>query len=673
MSDEKPADRLPVALVRIDSPLPQLDRVFDYAVPSSMEASAQPGVRVRVRFAGRLLSGFIVGRAADTSITTPLRPLERVVSPEVVLTPAVNRLIERVAARYAGTFADVVRAAVPPRHARAESQVAPGADNPVAAGSAAIPVESGVDGVLEPWLDYAHGAALIERLRANRSAGLRAVWSQAPAHRWTSDVAAAVLAIRSTGGGVIIVVPDSTDVARLAARLQDLLMGAESSAARRPTSGQNDIALLTAELGPQRRYASFLRILRGHARIVIGTRAAVFAPVHDLAAVIVWDDDDESLWDPHAPYWNARDVAGMRSTDEDCALLVGSASRSLVTEQWCSSGWARSLVATRAAVRTVGPRVIGVPDDSSDGPSRRLPRVAWEVAKQALTSGPVLVQVARPGYLPRVACASCRQLASCTCGGPLALDAPGAAPRCVRCAGTFPSWACVHCGDVHLRAVRVGAERTAAEFGRSFPGVPVLWSQGASPIRSVEDQPAIIVATAGVEPWVKSGYAALLILDARGQLQRASLRAGEEAARRWFQAACLVRPGATVVIDADPATWPVQAMMRWDAPWLARRELAERESARLVPVTRMAAFRGRPADVADLLAGIEIPHRSLRVGDDRWLVSVDRRDGTQFAHDVSLAQVSRATRHSGNPVNVMFDPREPLSAFSRSGPGPDPS
>ena len=675
MSEERQAEHLPVALVRIDSPLPQLDRVFDYAVPPGMDAVAQPGVRVRVRFAGRLLSGFIVGRSATSSVTTPLRPLERVVSPEIVLTPSIARLVERVAVRNAGTFSDVVRAAVPPRHARAESAIAPPASGDGSSSPTVPTLPSTPDGPMEAWQAYAHGAALIERLRSQRTAGLRAVWSLAPARRWTNDVVAAVLATRSSGAGVIVVVPDGTDVERLTIHLrQALATGAVTGDAMGDTGKASDpIAVLTADLGPQRRYMSFLRILRGHARIVIGTRAAVFAPVHDLGAVILWDDDDDSLWDPHAPYWNARDVAALRSADEGCAVLVGSASRSLVAEQWCATGWARSLAATRSTVRAVGPRVIGVPDEAMDGPTGRLPRVAWEIAKQAVTTGPVLVQVAQPGYLPRVACASCRHLASCTCGGPLALDAAGAPPRCVRCGLTIPAWACAHCADVHLRAVRVGAERTAAEFGRAFPEVPVVWSQGASSIRRIDDQPAIVVATAGVEPWAEQGYAAVLILDARRQLQRASLRAGEEAARRWFQAACLARPGAAVVIDADPATWAVQALLRWDAAWLARRELAERESAHLTPAVRTAVFRGAAADVTDLLAGITVPPRVVRVADDRWVASVDRRDGATFARDVHRWQAMRTARHTGAPVHVMFDPREPLIALTRPEVGGVPS
>ena len=78
----EPAAVDPVAHVVVDSPLPHLDRVFDYSVPASLDAVAQPGVRVRVRFAGRLVDGWVVARTGASAHT--LRPLHAVVSPEVV-------------------------------------------------------------------------------------------------------------------------------------------------------------------------------------------------------------------------------------------------------------------------------------------------------------------------------------------------------------------------------------------------------------------------------------------------------------------------------------------------------------------------------------------------------------------------------------------------------------
>ena len=119
----RPAATLPVARVAVDVALAHLDRPFDYRVPAHLDEAAAPGVRVRVRFAGRLVDGFLLERVADTDHAGRLAWVDKVVSPEPVLTAEVAALCRAVADRYAGVLADVLRLAVPPRHARVEAEV----------------------------------------------------------------------------------------------------------------------------------------------------------------------------------------------------------------------------------------------------------------------------------------------------------------------------------------------------------------------------------------------------------------------------------------------------------------------------------------------------------------------------------------------------------------------
>ncbi|MDP9416473.1 MAG: hypothetical protein M3P48_01220, partial [Actinomycetota bacterium] len=117
------APELPVARVLVDVPLAHLDRPFDYLVPESLSGPAQPGVRVRVRFAGQEHDGFVLERVEASEHTGRLERIRRVVSPVPVLAPEIAELAREVADRYAGTAADVLRLAVPPRHAAAERAV----------------------------------------------------------------------------------------------------------------------------------------------------------------------------------------------------------------------------------------------------------------------------------------------------------------------------------------------------------------------------------------------------------------------------------------------------------------------------------------------------------------------------------------------------------------------
>lgn len=149
----EPAATDPVARVLVDIALAHLDRPFDYAVPTAMADSAVPGARVKVRFAGQDVDGFVVERASTTDHTGRLQPLRRVVSAEPVLSPEVALLTETLAHRYAGARSDVLRLAVPPRHAAAEKTVIDPAPPPVleAAGTS--------------WGEVEHAAAYLRRDR----------------------------------------------------------------------------------------------------------------------------------------------------------------------------------------------------------------------------------------------------------------------------------------------------------------------------------------------------------------------------------------------------------------------------------------------------------------------------------------------------------------------------
>src|SRR5882672_5658625 len=119
--ERRPAPTMPVARVVVDVPLAHLDRPFDYLVPDDLDAEAVPGCRVRIRFAGQRVDGFLLDRAAESNHKGRLEFLDRVVSKEPVLSPEIATLARAVAGRYGGTMIDVLRLAIPPRHAKVEA------------------------------------------------------------------------------------------------------------------------------------------------------------------------------------------------------------------------------------------------------------------------------------------------------------------------------------------------------------------------------------------------------------------------------------------------------------------------------------------------------------------------------------------------------------------------
>ncbi|WP_166847755.1 primosomal protein N' [Isoptericola sp. BMS4] len=750
------ADELPVARVVLDLQPAHLDREYDYLVPADVAADAVPGVRVRARFGPQEVGGYVVARAESSAHTGRLVPLRRVVSGDPVLSEPVLRLARAVADRYAGTLADVLRLAVPPRHARVEKEVLAAladrrddtgdtgdtagpagfgtegsagsgegsdvADEGRDASGAApapppvVPPGGGDDGAA-PWAPYRGGEAFCRHLTAGEAP--RAVWTPLPGleapqgaqdgrhggrpgddpgagpradpgtrpgagepmatrPHWTVAVAHAVRATLAGGRRALVVVPDARD----AERVCDALRGAGLD--------DDQVARLLADDGPAPRYRAFLRARHGLADVVVGTRAAMFAPVPDLGLVVLWGDGEDTLAEPHAPYPQAREVLALRSDLERAAYLLASPGRTVQAQALLAAGWAREIAAPRDVLRARAPRVRALTsvELAAEGPgaAARLPSAAWRAARDALARGPVLVQVPRTGYLPVVACGRCRTAARCTaCHGPLGLRGRASAPQCSWCGRLAGGWRCDECGDTRLRAVRVGSDRTAEELGRAFPGTPVRVSASTAPggvLDRVGAGPALVVATPGAEPVADGGYAVTLLLDAAVSTASTGLAASTEALHRWLAAAALTRPapdGGQVLLVGDAAPAPTGALVRFDAPGLADRELAERRELALPPAVRVAAVTGDRGPVEAVVGRVELATGEAVLGpvelpgDDgpggaagtleprvRVVLRVPLARGHELSAQLRASLAVRSARREGGTVRVHVDPKEML-------------
>ena len=646
------AETNPVAQVLVDLPLAHLDRPFDYAVPETMALTAAPGARVKVRFAGQDVDAFVVARVAHSEHTGRLQPLRRVVSAEPVLSPAIVALSELVARRYAGSRADVLRLAVPPRHATTEKQ----------ASEPAPPSPRGAGEIAPGWEVDTHGAAFTHALAQGRSP--HAVWAAAPGTDWPARLAQAAAATYASGRGVIICVPDGKDVLRVGAALHTAL-------------GEGHHVTLTAESGPSARYRDFLAIARGARKIVVGTRAAAFAPVHDLGLVVIWDDGDDLHCEPRAPYPHARDVLLLRTESEATGMLVGGFARTVEAEYLLETGWAAQISPPRAHVRAaLTVAITGATDrDLERDPmarATRFPALSFDTIRAALQHGPVLVQTPRAGYAASLACERCRTPARCgSCQGPLRQSSSERPPSCAWCGTDQSAFACTTCGHRGLRAPVRGDARTAEELGRTFPRTLVRTSSGDRVLASVDAKAAIVVATPGAEPVAAGGYAAVILLDTWLALGRLDLRTGEEAVRRWMNAAALTAPGGRVVAVGDPAEPALQALVRWDPAGYARREMAERRSAHLPPASRMATITGSPAALDDALTLLRVPDATELLGpipvpevagvreprnEERVVLRVPRAQGVALSDALGELQRLRSARKLA-AVRVQVDPQ----------------
>lgn len=638
----------PVARVVLDLPLAHLDRTFDYAVPVAMAEGAVAGARVKVRFGGQDVDGFVVARVAASDHDGRLTPLKRLVSAEPVLTPAVAALCERVAERYAGVSADVRRLAVPARHATTE-KAASASEAPLAA----------APGCEEAWSAYPAAAAFVAHLRSGDAP--RAVWGAGPGEDWPALLAHLAAVTLAAGRGSVICLPDHRDVARVDAALTAVL-------------GEGHHVTLQAEAGPAARYRDFLAVSRGTRRIVVGTRSAAFAPVTDLGLVVIWDDGDDLHAEPRAPYPHTREVLLLRAEGERAAALVGGFARSVEADQLLRSGWAREIALPREQLRERAlVAITGASDHALErdphAASARVPREAYDALRWGLERGPVLVQTPRAGYAVRLACERCRTPARCrACAGPLELSGPTAPPHCRWCATPAPDWSCQACGATGLRAPVLGDARTADELGRSFPSAPVVTSSGDRIRSSVDGATRIVVATPGAEPVAEGGYAVVVLLDTWWALGRDSMRAAEEALRRWCNAIGLVRPGGRALAVGDPTQPTMRALVRWDPGGFAAREAEERWAARLPPAARVATLTGSPGALDDVRALLDLPAAAEVLGpvpvpggaesdDERLVVRVPRTHGVELARALAEMQRLRSARKL-EAVRVQVDPWE---------------
>ena len=665
--DQAVSERLPVARVAVDISLAHLDRPFDYLVPARLDAEAVPGCRVRVRFAGQLVDGYLLERDRDERAPGQAGPagagdLARTRAHPGDLRPGPGG--RRPVRGHAGRRAPAGHPAAA-RHRRTGGPG--GRDRPSPRRRPPLPDPGS-------WSRYPAGAAFLAGLAEGRP--VRAAWSALPGPEWPAEIAVAAATTAAAGRGVLIVVPDARDLDRVDAALTETGL---------------DHVCLAADLGPAERYRRWLAVRRGLVRVVAGTRAAMFAPVAGLGLVVLWDDGDDLHAEPRAPYPNAREVLALRAHRTGAAALIGGFARTAELTQLVAGGWARPLTGSAEALRQAAPRVRAAPDEAelardAAAMTARLPSLALRTAREALTGGargglaqgPVLVQVPRRGYLAAVACARCRAQARCaTCAGPLEISGSHGTPGCRWCGALAADWTCARCGSGQLRALVTGASRTAEELGRAFPGVAVRTSGGQHVLATVPAEPALVIATPGAEPVAPEGYAAALLLDGWALLGRPSLRAAEEALRRWLNAAALVRPGGPVVVLAEATLPAVQALIRWDPVTFSERELAERAELGFPPAVRMASVTGPPEAVADFVGALSssgaacppgprcsvqcrsMPGRAFprKRGNVRSSGSAGG-DGLELARALHAVQATRSARKDGGAIRVQLDPAE---------------
>jgi primosomal protein N' (replication factor Y) len=399
-------------------------------------------------------------------------------------------------------------------------------------------------------------------------------------YRWVDRAVAFALRQQADGFSSIVIVPDFRDLALLKHHLESAkVQFIDYSASRKPSE----------------RYNSFLQCLRPGAHIVIGARNSVYAPLVNLGGIFLFDDGDDNLVEPTAPYVHTRDVALVRQGLTNCDLAIEAHYRSTECQRLVEVGHLKDVTEPFTHPS------IAVSDDES-----RLPTMAWQaIRKSALEDGnPVLIQVVGKGIARSTYCFECGERANCnTCNGPIWIDSSNT-PKCRWCAANNLNFECHSCGGKKLKQGSGGATRTVSEIGKSFPGAQIIESTGDNPFLEIKHGKRIVVSTPGAEPKVSGGYGCVVILDASTALAKDSLRAQDMAIRNWTNAIALAANDGKIVVSGLPQTLGQQVAL-WQLTEIASDELANRKELDFPPALRLASIQGEKSLVKAIASDLD--------------------------------------------------------------------
>jgi len=644
--------------VALDTPL---RRVFDYLPPnvsSSAEwAPPQPGVRVQVPFGRRRLIGILIAVVPESPIAaSKLRPAVAILDQEPVFDAVTFELLRWAAEYYHHPIGEVFAAALPASlRAGQAARSNPEYWSVTRAGRAELGRPSSLRGpqqrALLAWLGQADRRQSDEIPEAFKTAQLRAL----AARGWIEALprAAVTPAVMPAPSEVVLTDAQSHVVAQIVASLgrfeAHLLYGVTGSGktevylrAIAAVVAQGDQALVLVPeiaLTPQlverfkRRFSKGVAVLHsgltgvarrdawraahgGEARIVIGTRSAVFTSLPRLGLIIVDEEHDASYKQHEGFRYSARDLAVLRAQRAAVPIILGSATPSLESMENAAQARYSKLLLPQRAGAARAPRMTLV-DLKKHACEQGLSQPVLQAIRQHLQAGgQVIVFLNRRGYAPTLFCGHCGWVAPCTrCDARMTLHLRAGQLRCHHCGAQAPvPLTCASCGQ-ELRPVGQGTERVEETLTRLFPDAALA--------RLDRDTAAARGGMEAVLSQVQSGAARILvgtqmltkghhfpevslvvILDADQGLFATDYRATERLAQTIIQVAGragrAARPGEVLIQTAFPEHPLLNRLIGAGYDGFAAGALEERREAAWPPFSRLALLRAEARDLARL-------------------------------------------------------------------------
>jgi primosomal protein N' (replication factor Y) len=656
-----PGDISSIARIALDVPL---RRLFDYRLPEGSAALA-PGSRVRVPFGRQTLIGVVIEHAAQSALPPErLKPIGAIVDTVPVLAAEVLELVRWASDYYHHPIGEVIASALPKALRSGASCIAleeiwrptPQGRAALSAGKLArAPAQRQLlelllagEGVRQVALAQqlprwrAAAGALRKQGWAQREAVAAAAPTPAPAVAPiagapdpTPEQAQAIAAIgASLHGFATFVLHGLTGSGKTEVYLkviQQVLASGRRALVLVPEIGltpqlvqrfaarlNTSLAVLHSALSDADRLAAWRAAASGAARIVVGTRSAVFAPLPDLGVIIVDEEHDSSLKQHEGGFhYSARDLALVRAQRAQVPVVLGSATPSLETLHNVASGRYQRLLLPRRAGQAAAPR-LAVVDLRAHAVSAGLATpVVQAIERHLAAAGQVLVFLNRRGYAPTLLCSACGWIAPCRdCDARLTVHQRSGRLRCHHCGADSPlPKSCPQCG-FELRPVGQGTERVEERLRELFPQSPlvrvdrdVVRAQGDmdAAMHSINSGAARILI--GTQMITKGhdfqNMTLVVVLNADQGLFSTDFRAAERLAQTIVQVAGRAgrgnRPGEVLIQTAYPEHPLLQTLLSEGYDGFARTALAERAAAAWPPFSRLAVVRASALSAAAAL------------------------------------------------------------------------
>jgi len=541
--------KLPIASVLVDTPVSHLEGIYDYWIPSRIDDLVTIGTKVIVPFGSVNADGLVINRSPNHSNDAKLKEIIDVASPSSMVSVQMLEHIEMVRNRFGGSFWSLLKQSIPKRMVKAEKMITES--------------DSETYNHTNNDLQDLIGRADIGMLNSNQ----RIKWAvNLPIATDSALFVAKIVLARSQFNQVLLLVPDDKDIRLIKRQITRI--------------SKVNVLELSSNLDSSNRYRNFLQTCFGVPRIIIANRSGSFTNLQSDSTVIVLNDLDASHYEQHSPGWNTRDVTLLRN--KNSSFIFISASHSLEIGRLIDIGWLDHKIYKPNSEISI------VASDSN--------RSYLSTIKKSLSLGSVLVTVSEKGYANVFLCSKCRNSAKCDCGGKLQIKSSNSQPECYLCSKKVSDWHCNYCGDTRPYVISKGIDRNAEEIGKANPNIPIYVSSGTKQIEDLPEGHCIVLSTAGSEP--SGEYSAVVMLDGESIFNRPTLRAEEIARHNWFSNLSKLSTKAEVFVSLPNNHPVVQSMLKGSSSYNVKRELENREDAKLPPYYRVASISGRKLDIS---------------------------------------------------------------------------